>query len=26
MNNAVFKVPTEGLLKIRVFWNVTVCC
>jgi len=26
MNNAVFEVPTEGLLKIQVFWNVTVCC
>jgi hypothetical protein len=26
INNAVFEVPTKGLLMIRVFWNVTVCC
>jgi len=25
INSAVFEVPTEGLLKIQVFWNVTVC-
>jgi hypothetical protein len=26
VNNAIFEVPTEVLLNIQVFWNVTVCC